>query len=206
MRKSSPLLAPLLTPIMQGLLGAIVLRSKREWYLSDIAAHLGVRPSSLQRGLADLTAAGILQREADGNRVYYRADPSCPILEELAGILVKTVGIADPIRDALAPLAAKIRVAFIHGSVAELRERSESDVDVIIVGDVPNADVALALRPVKERLAREVNVTRYTPKEFAAKVAARQHFVTAVLRKKRIFLIGGEDELEEVAGRTARRR
>jgi len=104
------------------------------------------------------------------------------------------------------PFAQKIRVAFVHGSVAELRERSESDVDLIIVGDAPNADIAFALRPVQERLAREVTFTRYTPKEFAAKVDARHHFVTSVLRKKRIFLIGGEDELEEVAGRTAHRR
>ena len=206
MRKSSPLLTPLLTPTMQGVLGATLLGPQRGWYLSDMAVHLGVRPSSLQRALAGLTRAGILQRHVEGNRVYYRADPDCPILEELAGILVKTVGIADPIRDALAPFAARIRVAFIHGSVAELRERAESDVDVIIVGDTPSADIVFALRPVQDRLGREVRCTRYTPKEFTAKVAARHHFLTAVLGKKRIFLIGGEHELEEVAGSPARRR
>ena len=93
-----------------------------EWYLSDLASHLGVRPSSLQRILARLSGAGILLRREDGNRVYYRADMTCPILAELSSILAKTSGIAGPLRDALAPLAGKISLAFIHGSVAEGRE------------------------------------------------------------------------------------
>jgi DNA-binding transcriptional ArsR family regulator len=190
---------------MQGVLAATILRPEEEWYLSDLAAHLGVRPSSLQRTMAALTRAGILERRRDGNRVYYRADPACPILDQLSGILVKTVGIAEPLREALAPLSEQIRVAFIHGSVAEGRERSESDIDLIVVGDVPSGDVVFALRPVRDRLGREVNFTRYTSREFASKLAGGHHFLSSVLRKRRIFLIGGEHELEEVAGRPARR-
>ncbi|MBC7782806.1 MAG: nucleotidyltransferase domain-containing protein [Burkholderiales bacterium] len=190
---------------MQGVLGATVLRPDREWYLSDLAAHLGVGPSSLQRVLAKLTRAGILNRRANGNRVYYRPDPACPILGELAGIFTKTAGIAEPLREALEPFVAKIRVAFIHGSVAEGRERSESDIDLIIVGDVPNADLAYALRPLNDQLGREVNFTRYTAREFATKVDDGHHFLSAVLKKPRIFLIGGQHELEKVAGREAHR-
>ena len=201
MRKFSPVLAPLFTPTMQGVLSATVPHPEREWYLSDLAAHLGVGPSSLQRTLAKLTSAGILTRRGSGNRVYYRPDPECPILSELADILTKTVGIAEPVRDALSPMAENIRVAFIHGSVAEQRERSESDVDIIVVGDVRSADVLFALQPLRERLGREVNVTRYTAREFAAKVADGNHFLTSVLKKQRIFLIGGQHELDQVAGR-----
>jgi DNA-binding transcriptional ArsR family regulator len=204
MRKSTPLLSAILNPSVQGVLSATVLHPKREWYLSDLASYLGVGPSSLQRTLAKLSGAGILLRRQNGNRVYYRADPSCPILGELAGILTKTTGIAEPLREALAPLAKSIILSFIHGSVAEGRERSESDIDLILVGDAASGEVALALRPVQERLGREVNVTRYTPKEFAAKVAGRNHFLSAVLQKPRIFLIGGEHDLEEIIGRAAR--
>jgi DNA-binding transcriptional ArsR family regulator len=201
MRKSSPILAPLFSTLMQGVLTATVLNPGREWYLSDLACHLRVGPSSLQRTLAKLTKAGILQRRADGNRVYYRADPACPIFSELSGILVKTVGIAEPLREALEPLAGKIHVAFIHGSIAEARERSESDINVILVGDVPGIDLTHALRPVQDRLGREVNVTRYTGREFRSKVENGNHFLNAVLSKLRIFLIGGEHYLDEVAGR-----
>ena len=203
MRKTSPILAPLLTRTMQGVLVATVLQPEREWYLSDLAAHLEVSPSSLQRTLANLTRSGILIRKANGNRVYYRPDPACPILNELAAILVKTVGIADPLRQALSPFADRVRIAFIHGSVAEERERSESDIDLIVIGDVPGAELSFALRPLQDRLGRAVNFTRYTVKEFAAKVAEGHHFLSAVLQKRRIFLIGGEHELDQIARREA---
>jgi len=205
MRKFSPVLSPWLSPTLQGVLAATVLRPEREWYLSDLAAHLGVGPSSLQRVLAKLTAAGILARREDGNRVYYRPDPACPILGELAGIFTKTAGIAEPLRDALSPFASRIAVAFIHGSVAEERERAGSDIDLIIVGDVPGAELSFALRPLHERLGRDINFTRFTSDEFRSKIAEGNHFLASVLRKRRIFLIGGEHELEEIAGRTASR-
>jgi DNA-binding transcriptional ArsR family regulator len=203
MRKSSPLLSALINSTTQGVLGATILRPAKEWYLSDLASHLGVGPSTLQRALSKLTRAGILLRHRNGNRVYYRADPACPILAELSGILTKTSGIAEPLRAALTPLAGKILLAFIHGSVAEARERSESDIDLIIVGEVANGDVALALRPLQERLGREINTTRYTSREFVAKVSSGHHFLSAVLKKPKIFLIGGEHELAKISGRPA---
>ncbi len=180
---------------------ATVLRPTHEWYLSDLAAHLGVGPSSLQRTLAKLTRAGILSRRQNGNRVYYRPDPACPILGELSSILTKTAGIAEPLREALTPFAGKIRVAFIHGSVAEERERSESDIDLIIVGDVPGPALTAALLPLQDELGRAINFTRYTAKEFGTKVAGGHHFLTAILNRKRIFLIGDDDELDQIAGR-----
>jgi DNA-binding transcriptional ArsR family regulator len=204
MRKFSPVLSPWLSPTLQAVLAATILRPEREWYLSDLAAHLGVGPSSIQRVLAKLTTAGILARREDGNRVYYRPDPACPILGELAGIFTKTAGIAEPLRNALSPFASRIVVAFIHGSVAEERERPGSDIDLIIVCDVPGAELSFALQPLHQRLGRDVNFTRFTSDEFRSKIADRNHFLASVLRKRRIFLIGGEHELEEIAGGKAR--
>jgi predicted nucleotidyltransferase len=109
------------------------------------------------------------------------------------------------LREALAPLADNIHVAFMHGSMVEGRERSESDIDLIIVGEVAGPDLAFALRNVQNRLGREVNFTRYTPLEFASKIAAGHHFLKSVLKKPRIFLIGGEHELDDVAGGKTRR-
>jgi predicted nucleotidyltransferase len=201
MRKSSSTLDHLLSPLIQGVLTATLLNRKEEWYLSDLAAHLGVGPSSLQRTLAKLIRSGILIQRRDGNRVYYRPDPDSPILPELGAILIKTTGIAEPLAAALEPLAGNIRVAFIHGSVAESRERSESDIDLIIVGNASGPDLTAALHPAEDRLGREINFTRYTTNEFRSKIEAGHHFLTSLLDKKRIFLIGDEDELEKLTGR-----
>jgi predicted nucleotidyltransferase len=198
------LIDALFQPTAQALLAATILRPEREWYLSDLAAHLRVGPSSLQRTLAKLVSGGILMRRKEGNRVYYKPDPSCPVLPELSAILTKTVGAAKQLADALAPLAEQILAAFIHGSIAEGRERSESDIDVIVVGQAASAEIAVALRPLHEQLGREVNFTRYSAKEFAAKLDSGHPFLSSVMQKPKIFVIGNEHDLGEITGRKSR--
>ena len=107
MRNFSPLLSSLFNATMQAVLNATLPHPEKEWYLSHLAAHLGVTPSSLQRPLARLTRAGILRRRTDGNRVYYRPHPACPILPELAALLAKTTGTAEPPRATPAPQPRK---------------------------------------------------------------------------------------------------
>jgi len=204
MRKSSPL-DPLISKTMQGLLASTVLQPSRAWYLSDLAKHMGVRPSSLQSSLAALVKAGILTRRKEGNRVYFQADPGCPFLRELQGLIGKTVGLVDVLREVLAKLKERIAVAFIHGSVARSAERSSSDVDLIVIGAVGLADVAPALEKAESRLDRQVNVSVYTPGEFAKRLSAKNHFLSSVLQKERIFVFGGHDDLERIAGISPRR-
>jgi predicted nucleotidyltransferase len=84
--------------------------------------------------------------------VFYQANPDCPIFGELKGLMVKTTGAADVLRAALAPLAAQMRVAFIYGSVAKLTQRSGSDVDVMVVGELAFGEVVSALGSAQEAL------------------------------------------------------
>ncbi|MGA2061721.1 MAG: nucleotidyltransferase domain-containing protein [Thermoguttaceae bacterium] len=182
MRKSSPIDA-LISKTTQGLLAATVLQPQRSWYLSDLAKHLGRRPSSLQKPLAALVSAGILCRRKDGNRVYFQADPACPFLDELQGIIAKTVGLIDVLREALLPLAPDITAAFVHGSVAKSLERASSDIDLIVIGSLGLSKLSPVLEAVEEHLGRPINASVYSPQEFSKKIKAKNHFLHAVLEK-----------------------
>lgn len=204
MRKTR-LLDALFPGTRQAILGAMLLEPARSWYLSDLASHLGRRnPSSLQRELDSLVAAGILARREEGNRVYFQANRECPIYPELATLLAKTSGLAEVVRRSLAPLRSKIRVAFIHGSVARSEDQATSDIDLLVVGDVGLSEVSLALRAAEQQLDRPINVSMYQPAEFASKVTGGSHFLTSVLKREKIFLTGSEHELAEIAGERPR--
>jgi len=97
MRKNN-MLDALFPRTRQNILATLLLSPERHWYLSDLARHLNVSPSSLQQELASLAEAGILCREADGNRVYYQANPSHPLRAELQSLFAKTVRLADQVR------------------------------------------------------------------------------------------------------------
>jgi predicted nucleotidyltransferase len=168
---------------------------ERSFYLREIARAVGAGQGAVQRELAQLTAAGLLVRLRRGNHVFYQADPQTPIFSELKSLIVKTAGAADVLREALAELADKITVAFLHGSLARGQANASSDVDVVIVGNLDFGDVVTALRPAQERLQREVNPTVYTPADFRKKLRTGHHFLTAILGAQRIFLVGGEREL-----------
>lgn len=140
-----------------------------------------------------------MRRTVRGRQVYFQANAECPIYSELRGPIVKTAGVADALRMALAPLAGDIRVAFIYGSVARGKERRASDVDIMVIGEVSFAEAAEALARAQDAIGREVNPSVYPPDEFRAKLGARRHFLLSVLKGEKIFLIGAEHELARLA-------
>jgi predicted nucleotidyltransferase len=181
------------------ILGLLLLRPDESFYVREIARLTGVPAGSLHRELKLLTDAGLLRRTPAGNQVRYQVDRDCPIQEELAGILRKTTGLADVLREALASLAAKIRVALVFGSVAQAKEQATSDIDVLVVGSASFAAVVEAFSGAAERLKREVNPVVVTKAVFAAKLAARDRFATRVAREPKIFLLGDASEFRQLA-------
>src|SRR4051794_28239961 len=147
----------LLPRTRQGILAAALMQPHRAWYVSELARRMGVPSSSLQRELHDLTAAGILKTHRQGRMAYYQANTSSPLFPELRGLILKTAGLVDVLAEAVRPLAQKLRLVFVYGSIAAGTERSESDIDLLVVGSVSPAELALPLRQARELLDREIN-------------------------------------------------
>jgi predicted nucleotidyltransferase len=198
-------LDPLLSRSVQEILTALLLEREKPWYFRDLAKRLSRTPSTLQRPLESLVHAGILKKWTEGNRVYFAAEPECPLLPELRSLLEKTVGLVDVLRDILRQHAKSIQIAFVYGSVARGKERSESDVDLLVIGQTTLSDLSPALSKAEARLRRPVNVTVYSPSEFAEKVARKNHFLRSVLAKEKIFVVGTAHDLEELAKSKPRR-
>ena len=169
------------------------------FYLRQIVRASGGGVGAIQRELRQLVECGILRRTARGKEVYFQVNPECPVFAELKSLLMKTAGLADILRTALAPLADQIESAFVFGSIAQGKERQQSDVDLLVVGDVSFADVVAAIGPAQEQIQREVNPSVYPTDEFRAKLAARHHFLKSVMAGSKVFLIGDEHGLERLA-------
>ncbi|MGH8377520.1 MAG: ArsR family transcriptional regulator, partial [Gammaproteobacteria bacterium] len=69
-----------------------------------------------------------------------------------------------------------------------------SDVDLMVVGEVPFEDVVLAVHSVQERLRREVNPVVMSPHDFTRKRKNKERFVTRVLSEPKLILLGALDE------------
>jgi len=130
----------------RALLAMFFVRPEQLFYLRQIVRTAGIGQGTVQRELARWVAAGLLTRTRRGNQVCYQANTASPVYAELKALTVKTAGMGDVLREALTGLAERVTVAFVHGSVARGTEQAESDVDVVVVGDVSFGDVAAALQ------------------------------------------------------------
>lgn len=198
--RNNPTLAALLSPTRQGVLTTLFLRPDKEWFLSELAASLGTGPSSLQREVDALVRVGILKKRVDGRRSYVKANQDSPIFPELRGLIEKTSGIISMLQDAV-KRAKRLKIAFIYGSLARGEEGAESDVDLMLLGNVSTMELSPKLRSVEVAVGRQINPTVFSLDEFAKKLAEKNHFLQTVLKNKKIMLVGTEDELEEIARR-----
>jgi predicted nucleotidyltransferase len=199
--RNSPVLDALFPEIRQKLLAATLLSPEKWWYLSELATHLGTSPSSLQRELDSLTKGGVLTRKEDGRRTYYKAKVESPVFESLRGLLSKTAGLIPALQSELARFRDKIAWAAVFGSFARGEETPESDIDILLVGDAATPDLLPTLRRIEQRFGREVNLVRYSEKEFRDKVRDRDHFLTSVTKGPVIVVMGSSNELEKTARR-----
>ena len=183
----------------RGVLSLLYGHVDEAFYLRQIARVAGVGLGAVQREVKQLHHAGIVQRMVRGHQVYYQANRNCPVFEELKGLILKTAGAVTVIQSALAPLSDRIRIAFIHGSMARGEEEKGSDVDVLVVGEVTFSEVVSAIHEAQAILNREINPTVYPPGEFQSKLAAGHHFLRTVVRGSLIFVIGDKRELEGLA-------
>lgn len=200
--RTSPLLDALFPAVRQRLLAAALLQPDKWWYLTELAAHLGTAPSSLQRELAALTRSGLLERKQDGRRTYYKANTGSPAFNDLESLFAKTAGLIPALQAELEPFGHAITWAFLYGSVARAEEAAHSDVDVMVVGSVGTAALVPALKRLERRFGREINLTRYSEEEFCRKVRNGDHFLASVLKAERVLLKGSAHELAAVAGAT----
>ncbi|MDO9198179.1 transcriptional regulator [Rhodoferax sp.] len=168
----------------------------RSFYANEVIALAQSGTGAVQRELAALSEAGLLTVTKQGNQKHYQANANAPVFAELRGLVLKTMGLADVLRLALAPLAPQIDMAFVYGSVAKQQDTAQSDIDVMIVSaGLGYADVFGALEGAATTLGRKVNPTLYTPADIAKRISQDNAFVTRVLQQPKIWLIGNEEQL-----------
>jgi predicted nucleotidyltransferase len=184
-------------------LSALLLHPERALHVRELARMAQTSPGSLHRDLRALSALGLLIRHEVGRQVTYQANARSPVFAELAGLLRKTAGLADVLRDALAPLGDAVHMAFVYGSMADGSERPGSDVDVMVLGDAGFADVTLALAGAAQVLGREVNPTPMPRADFARRWSAGDGFACSVAASPKIWLKGEEHDFAELVAHRA---
>ncbi len=169
---------------------------ERSFYTSELIRDAGTGSGAAQRELARMEGSGLIVAWRIGHQKHYQANAASPLYSELRSIVLKTVGLAEPLRGALQPLSSAIRAAFVYGSVAKATDQSASDIDLMIISDsLTYGEVFGALEKVTRSVGRKVNLTVYTAAEFSERTRMENAFVTRVLEQPKLWVMGAEHDL-----------
>ena len=196
-KTSSGLADALFTPVQQRVLALLFGQPDRRFQSAEIIRLAGSGTGAVHRQLERLAEAGLVTVERTGNQKHYQARRDSPVFEELHGLVVKTVGIAEPLRQALSPQAAAIRAAFVFGSVAKGADNAGSDIDLLVISDsLRYPDLFESLQAAESVLARKVNPTVMTAAEWRSKRKRANSFAARVAAQPRVLVIGSDDDLD----------
>ena len=191
---ASALADALFTSSQQRVLALLFGQPDREFFVTEIIALAACGRGAVQRELARLADSGLAAVSRVGNRKYYRANPDSPLFVEICGIVRKTVGVETTVGDVLASLADKLELAVLFGSVVRRADTAASDIDLLLVSDELTLEAVYGvLGPAEELLGRRVSPILYTSAEFQRRSADRSGFVTRVLERPHVVLVGSLD-------------
>jgi predicted nucleotidyltransferase len=198
-RPPNGLAGALFSKVQLSVLGLLIGRPDRSFRISEIIRLVGSGSGAVQRELETLTAAGIFTVNSSGNQKLYRANRQSPIFEELYGLVLKTVGLLEPLKKALKPYQSKIEIAFVYGSIAKGTDIAKSDIDLMIIGEqITYGDIFLALQNAEKTLQRPINPNLMTPDEWRQRRSNKSAFVTKILEQPKMFVLGTDNELQGI--------
>ena len=184
----------LFTKTQQKVLATLFGQPDRSFYANEIVRLAASGIGAVQRELQSLESSGLVTARRRGNQKHYQANPAAPVFEELRSLVAKTFGVADRLRQALAPLAPNLEYACVYGSVAKGTAHAASDIDLLLVGDgLTLEDVFAAVAPAENQLGRKVSPVLYGVDEFGRRRKAGNAFTSKVIAGVRIPLIGSLD-------------
>ena len=175
-----------------------------ELFLSDTSEMYHVRGivratkeeiNAVRRELERLEKAGILKKEARGNRLYYWLRDDYPYFGNLLGMVAKSTGLGEELITNKSKIGRPSFVMFSGRFVRRRERRREDDIDILVVGEVTLPELAAIIRKEEAKRGKEINYTVMSRDELDFRKKRRDPFLQGILAGSRIMIIGDEEDL-----------
>jgi predicted nucleotidyltransferase len=164
------------------------------FYTRQLEKGLKEPVGAIRRELIKLERYGILSSEREANIKYYRVNKNCPIYPEIKRIILKTTAIGEHLKR-LIENVPEVKYAFIYGSFASDEEAKDSDIDLMVIGDIDSVDLHTRVSEIEQEIGRNISYTLMSLEEFHRKERERDGLLGRIVKGKKIMLKGKEDEL-----------
>ncbi|MGA2293043.1 nucleotidyltransferase domain-containing protein [Bradyrhizobium sp.] len=199
MKKNLSLSSALFSGVQQRVLALIFGHPERSFYTSEIIRNVHSGRGAVERELARLEQTGLVSIQRVGNQKHYHANHASPIFNELRGIILKTAGLIEPLKQSLALYREKIKVAFVYGSIAKGTDTARSDIDLMVIGDdLTYAELFAGLQKAETILQRSINPTFLSFDDWCNKLSTKDSVIAKIAAQPKLFIFGSEADFERI--------
>ncbi|EKD62101.1 MAG: hypothetical protein ACD_52C00303G0001 [uncultured bacterium] len=178
------------------LLKIFLAQPKEMFYVRELTRLTKEEINAVRRELLHLQSVGLLQSEKRGNRLYYLTRTAYPLYSELSNLLAKSTGVGKQIIKNRSRLGF-IKYAFISQKLVRGSDRTQEDVDLMIIGKTIMPQISLLVKSLEKMLNTEINYSCMTEDEFHYRKSHMDPFIIKVLLQPRIMLVGEELQMIE---------
>lgn len=158
----------------------------------ELAAQAGIDPSNASRWLRRWSEVGLVERLDERGYPVYRASRS-PALAALARLLQQDTRTSQLLAQKIEKLGADVEAAAIFGSAARGEARQDSDIDLLLLADLPQLKAQALFKSVGRELGRPVNVLVYTRRAWQDALRRRDSLAVDIAEKPVVLLKGSID-------------
>ena len=199
MSKVNPYQKPFLERIFSSrvriqLLSHFLMNQETREHIRALASRIDAQYSAVWKELNNLESAGLLRSESIGGRKIFSLNPNASIISELRSILLKTVAVGDYVRQSIGDIKG-VKAAFIFGSYAKGEMDADSDLDLMLIGEIDVEKISPVIDKLESQLQRDVNYILFTENEWDSRLEREDSFVVNVQDEQKIMLIGSQDDL-----------
>lgn len=168
---------------------------KEMYHVRGIVREIKEEINAVRRELERLEKFGLLKKESRGNRVYYWLRDDYPFFGDLLSMVAKTTGLGAALISSRNKIGKLSFVMFSGSFVRRVTQKHEDEVDVLVVGEVVLPELATLIRAEESKRGREINYTVMSREELEFRKKRRDPFLSGILAKNRVMIIGDEEEL-----------
>ncbi len=161
----------------------------REFGTRELAAEAGIDPSNASRWLRRWSEVGLVDRQVQRGLPVFKASTD-PGLQPLAELLQQDSRASQVLREHVMQLGEAVTAAAIFGSSARGEVTQGSDIDLLLLTDIPKLRAQAHFKPAGRALGRSVNVLVYSPQAWTRALHQGDVFVADILSHPVVLLKG----------------
>ncbi len=181
------------------LLTQFLMNPEKEFYLRQISTKFGLSPRQVSLELQNLEKIDLIKKRISGNQHYFCINKQHQLFEDLQNIFLKTVGLKDVIKKYLDAYISEIEFAFIYGSMAKGNATINSDIDLMIIGNLSTRKISGSMLQAGKELNREINFSIFPISELKDRLKNNDHFISTIMNEPKIFLTRNSNEFDCLA-------